>query len=288
MKKFIAFPLLLVLYISLIVPFTSYLRQKPYVEKLGYVPKVQVLKCLAADQKEFVAAAMVMKVLMYYGSLVEKNANKIEVPVDYPAMSRIIHAAVQLDPYNMDAYYFAQATLVWDAKQIMLANNLLEYGMHYRTWDYMLPFFCGFNYAYFLKDYKKAAKYYKIAGDLSGSELYINLAGRYFYESGQTDMAIAYLSVMEKSAFNDSIRKTFQIRLQAIREAKHIELARDRFIKENGRLPTSVDELLQRKYLEKPPVDPYGGRYYLEPDGKVRSTSKFAFGAAGAKKNSGE
>ena len=285
MKKFIGFLLLLVLYLSVIVPFTSYLRQKPYVEKLGYVPKVQVLKCLAADQKEFVAAAMVMKVLMYYGSLVEKNANKIEVPVDYPAMSRIIHAAVKLDPYNMDAYYFAQATLVWDAKQVVLANNLLEYGMHYRTWDYMLPFFAGFNYAYFLKDYEKAAKYYKMAGDLSGSELYINLAGRYFYESGQSDMAIAYLSAMEKSARNDSIRKTFRTRLQAITEARRLEVARDRFVKENGRLPVSVEELLLRKYLDKMPVDPYGGRYYFEPDGKVRSTSKFAFGTAGAKKN---
>lgn len=283
MKKFIVFLLLLVLYLSVIVPFTTYLRHKPYVEKLGNVPKVQILKCLAADQKEFVAAAMVMKVLMYYGSLVERNANKIVVPVDYPAMSRIIHAAVKLDPYNMDAYYFAQATLVWDAKQVMLANNLLEYGMHYRSWDFMLPFFSGFNYAYFLKDYKKAAKYYKLAGDLSGTELYINLAGRYFYESGQTDMAIAYLSAMEKSARNDSIRKTFQTRLQAISEAKRIEVSRDRFVKENGRLPVSVEELLLNKYLDKSPVDPYGGRFYFEADGKVRSTSKFAFGVAGGK-----
>lgn len=283
MKKFIGFSLLLVLYLSVIVPFTSYLRQKPYVEKLGNVPKVQVLKCLAADQKEFVAATMVMKVLMYYGSLVEKNANKIDVPVDYPAMSRIIHAAVKLDPYNMDAYYFAQATLVWDAKQIMLANNLLEYGMHYRTWDFMLPFFAGFNYAYFLKDYEKAARYYRMAGDLSGTELYINLAGRYFYESGQTDMAIAYLAAMEKSARNESIRKTFQTRLQAIREAKRIEVARDRFVKATGRLPVSVEELLQRKYLTESPVDPYGGKFLLESDGKVRSTSKFAFGAPGNK-----
>ncbi len=285
MKKFVGFPLLVVLYLSVIVPFTSYLRQKPYVEKLGNVPRVQVLKCLAADQKEFVAATMVMKVLMYYGSLVEKNATKIDVPVDYPAMSRIIHAAVKLDPYNMDAYYFAQATLVWDAKQIMLANNLLEYGMQYRTWDFMLPFFAGFNYAYFLKDYEKAAKYYKLAGDLSGTELYINLAGRYFYESGQTDMAIAYLAAMEKSARNDSIRKTFQTRLQAIREAKRIEVARDRFVKATGRFPVSVEELLRRKYLTKLPVDPYGGRFFLEPDGKVRSTSKFAFGAAGNKQH---
>lgn len=255
------------------------MKNKPFAEKMGYVPKGEVLNYVSADQKQFVASTLVMKVLFYFGSLSEKNEKKVAIPVDYQAMSRTIHAAVKVDPYNMDAYYFAQAILVWDVGQIQLANDLLEYGMKYRNWDFYLPFFAGFNYAYFLKDYEKAAKYYRIAGDLSGAELYINLAGRYFFEAGQTDLAIAYLSTMEKSARNDSIRKAFRTRLQAIRQGKLIEVARDRFLRKNGHLPASVEELLRKGYLADPPVDPYGGEFYLEADGKVRSTSKFAFGA---------
>jgi hypothetical protein len=34
--------------------------------------------------------------------------------------------------------------------------------------------------------------------------------------------------------------------------------------------------------LTPPPIDPYGGQFYMEPDGKVTTTSKFAF--AGVKK----
>jgi len=180
----------------------------------------------------------------------------------------------------MDAYYFAQATLVWDAKQVKLANDLLEYGMGYRTWDYSLPFYVGFNSAYFLKDYAKAAEYYKRAGELSGSELFMNLTGRYLYESGNSKMAIDYLTVMEKGASIPAIKKTFQIRLQAIKEGYRIELARDRFLQEMGRLPFSVEELLNKGFLADKPVDPYGGNFYLEPDGSVRSTSKFAFGVS--------
>ena len=270
--------LLLGLYLGILFPFTAYMKNKPFAEKVGYVPKGEVLNYISADQKQFVASTLVMKVLFYFGSLTEKTDKKVDIPVDYQAMSRTIHAAVKVDPYNMDAYYFAQAILVWDVGQIQLANNLLEYGMKYRTWDFYLPFFAGFNYAYFLKDYEKAAKYYKIAGDLSGAELYTNLAGRYFFESGQSDLAIAYLSTMEKSARNDSIRRAFRTRLQAIRQGKLIEVARDRFLKENGHLPASVEELLRKGYLVQPPVDPYGGKFYLESDGKVRSTSKFAFG----------
>jgi hypothetical protein len=50
-----------------------------------------------------------------------------------------------------------------------------------------------------------------------------------------------------------------------------------------GRLPSSVAELIKKGYLADTPVDPYGGTFYLEPDGTVRSTSKFAFGVAGTK-----
>jgi tetratricopeptide (TPR) repeat protein len=272
---------MLLLYFSVLFPFTAYMKNKPYVEKLSYVPKGAVLKYLVADQKELVAANLVIKVLFYFGGLVDKSFNRLDLPVDYPAMSRNLHVAVKLDPYNMDAYYFAQATLVWDAKQIKIANDLLEYGMRYRTWDFYLPFFAGFNYAYFLKDYARAAECYKKAGELSGSELSINLAGRYLYQSGKSEMAIAYLSAMEQGARNESIKKTFQIRLQAFKEGRRIELARGRFIQETGHQPTTVEELVRKGYLSESPLDPYGGEFYFELDGSVRSTSKFAFGTRG-------
>lgn len=281
MNKALFSLLLLALYLGIIFPFTSYMRNKPFVEKMGYVPKGEVLTYLSADHKELVAASLVMKVLFYFGSLSDRTFNKVNMPVDYPAMSRTIHAAVKLDPYNMDAYYFAQAILVWDVKQVELANELLEYGMKYRTWDFYLPFFAGFNYAYFLKEFDKAAVYYKKAGDLSGSELFVKLAGRYFYESGQSEMAIAYLATMEKGARNESIRKAFRTRLQALREVRRVEVARDSFLSQYKRLPSSIKNLVKDGYLKEMPIDPYGGTFYLEPDGKVRSTSRFAFGAAG-------
>ena len=283
MKKAGAVLLLLMLYLTVLIPFTYYLKNKPYIEKLGYVPKGAVLNYLCADQKGFIAATLVMKVLMYFGSLAEKSFSKIIIPPDYPAMSRTIHAAVKLDPYNMDAYYFAQAILVWDVKQIPLANELLEYGMRYRNWDYMLPMFVGFNNAYFLKDYGKAAQYYKMAGDLSGSDLFIKLAGRYMYDSGKSEMAITYLSVMEKGTRNEAIKKSFQTRIQAFKAARHIELARDSYVKETGHLPLSIHELIKKGYLVKLPVDPYGGEFYLESNGTVQSSSKFAFGSRSEK-----
>jgi tetratricopeptide (TPR) repeat protein len=258
------------------------MREKPIEEKLGFIPSIKVIRGMSADHREAMAASLVLKAIIYFGGVVDKQqSNIITAPPDYQGMSRILHSAVYLDPYNMDAYYFAQAFLPWEAKQTMVANRLLEHGMKYRTWDWYLPFFAGFNYAYFLKDYENAARYYRRAADLTGNELYISLTSRYLQSSGKTELAIAYLSTMLESARDQTARKTFQVRLEAFREVLKIERARDGFRQENGRLPNSIDELLVRGYLPDGPVDPYGGRFYLEPNGEVATTSRFAFATKG-------
>lgn len=274
----------LFMYVVLIAPFTTYLKNKPFVEKIGYVPSVSVLKSIAADQKEMVGGSLVLKVLMYFGGLISKSDNQFSIPPDYKSMSRLLHGAVKLDPYNMDAYYFAQSFLPWDAKQYKLANELLDYGMSYRTWDWSLPFFAGFNSAYFLKDYAAAAKYYQRAGELSGSDLNKLLAGRYMQESGQTDLAISYLSAMLKGENNPALKRNYQIRLTAFRETRRIEVARDRYHETQGKMPITVEQLVSGGFLSPRPIDPYGGQFYLDANGKVTTTSKYAF--AGGKNNS--
>jgi hypothetical protein len=268
---------LIACYVVLIIPFAGYMHNKPFVEKLGHLPKAEFMQLVSADQKQLVGEALILDVLMYFGGLVTKEQANLQVPPDYQAMSRLLHASVKLDPYNTDAYYFAQSILVWDVKQVKVANNLLEYGMKYRSWDWNLPFFAGFNYAYFLQDYPHAAQNYMRAGQLSGNDLFVNLAGRYLNEAGQNDLAIAYLSTMAKGARNKAIKDTITTRLKALEEVRSIEVARDACRRATGRLPVSVEDLVQSGYLQKLPKDPYGGRFYLEPDGKVKTTSNFVF-----------
>ena len=281
MKKALLLTILLGCYFTLLVPFTSYMRNKPFIEKLGYVPQAEVLKFVSADQRLLVADSLVMRTLFYFGSLVEKKEAKLEVPPDYYSIFRTIETATQVNPYNIDAYYFAQAVLVWDAKRIREANSLLQHGLKYRTWDYLLPFFLGFNYAYFLKEYEAAAHFYKLAAELSGDPLFMNLAGRYMYETGQTDQALNYLLTMEKSARNPAIKKSFQIRIAAFKQVKVIEKAVASYLARFGKAPLSIDELLLKGFLVSRPVDPYGGAFYLDKNGQVRTTSKFAFAAHG-------
>lgn len=268
----------LLLYAALIIPFSNYMAQKPVEEKLGYIPNLQVVRLLSAEQKELAGAALLMKVIMYFGGVIGKQAeNVVTQPLDYHEMERVMQIALKLDPYNMDGYYFAQSVLVWDMKQYQAACDLLEYGMKYRTWDWYLPFSAGFNYSYFLKDYQKAAGMYMLAGEISGDPMFARLAGSYLQQSGQTGAAIAYLEMMEKDARDQVVRNVFQIRIKALQEVARIEKARDSYLSDMKQLPTGIDALISSGYLSKRPVDPYGGKFFLNPDGSVASTSKFAF-----------
>jgi len=277
MRKYALLAVLAALYLILLHPFTSYMRNKPVIEKLSYIPKPGILRLISADQYHFVSAMLVLNIMSYFGGIGDQVGNKVNLPPEYSAMKSALEAAVKLDPYNMDAYYFAQAIMVWDAGQVRAATELMEYGMKYRTWDFYLPFFAGFNYAYFLKDYEHAAICFKRVGDLTGSDLTINLAGRYMYESGRTDLAISYLSMMTISATNDAVRKSLQTRLQALQGVRHIEEAEERYISKFHRIPRSMEELMKQGFLTDLPVDPYGGKYYIDELGKVRTTSKLAF-----------
>jgi hypothetical protein len=267
----------LVLYIIFITPFTRYLHNKPFAEKVGFVPSVVVLKSIAADHKELVAELLVLKSLMYYGGAIENNINHEIIQPDYTSISRLLHSSVELDPYNMDGYYFAQSILVWDMSQYIEANEILKYGMKFRTWDWYLPFSAGFNYAYFLKDFKNAAAMYMQAGEISGDPMFARLAGKYLQQSGQTSAAIAYLEIMAKEAHDQTLNNIFQIRIKALKEVEKIEKARDQYLFDTKRLPIGVTELIDRGYLKKYPTDPYGGKFILDANGNVTSTSKFAF-----------
>lgn len=275
MKRSITILLFLFLAFSLLIgPFSTRMKNRPLIEKLGYLPVSSVLRSVSADQKPLVAAGLVFKTMMYYGGLSEGAKKEAFLP-DFTGMGKTLGAVTRLDPYNMDAYYFGQATLVWDLQHFDEANALLDYGMRYRDWDFYLPLFAGFNSAYFMKDYEKAARYYRRVGDLTGSDYFMKLTGRYLYDIGATEQAIAYLTTMVEGARNDAVRKGLSMRLQAFQAVRKIELARDRFRDETGHLPENLNVLLKGGFLAALPSDPYGGTFFIDTAGKVQSTSKF-------------
>lgn len=266
--------LLLLAHVLAVIPISQYLRERPAVIKLGYLPSARVMKLAAPEFSPLLAQLAVARVMIYYGSLFQQNPALIQRPPEVFNMFKTIERAVQLDPYNMDAYYFAQATFTWEIGRAKDVNQLLKHGIKYRVWDWHLPYYVGFNAAYFLQDYATAATYMKQAAEISGYPFFSRLAARYLSDAGQTDMAIAYLEAMIKEAKDETIRELYLQRLEPLLEARRIEPLVVRFRQEHGRMPASVAELLQAKLLDHEPVDYLGREFLITPEGRVVLTQK--------------
>ena len=145
MTKRLVFLSLLISYFLIVFPFTAYLKNRPVEVRLGYQLHPQLIKTFSGEYRSTYAAATVIKVLFYYGTIIQKFQENVIIRPEFKNMYKTLEGAVYVDPYNMDAYYFAQAAFTWELGRIHEVNSLLEKGMNYRTWDYWLPFYVGFN-----------------------------------------------------------------------------------------------------------------------------------------------
>ena len=263
-------------YLMLLPKYVDFLRERPVEVKLGYIPHPQVLRATVADQRLAVAQWIVTKTLFYYGTLVDKFHENVIIRPEFANMYRTLFAAIRIDPYNMDAYYFSQASFTWELQRIEEVNRMLEVGMQYRTWDPWIPFYMGFNYAYFLKDYEQAAVYMKKAAEITGNPLFTNLAARYFYESAQTNLGLVFLNAMIAQAKDEIVKQTYQLRRDALLAVITLEQKIAEFKEQSGHEIMDLNELVNAGLLESIPDDPYGGEFYLDESGRIRSTSKFA------------
>ena len=139
----------------------------------------------------------------------------------------------------------------------------------------MLPFYIGFNHFYFLQENEKAAFYLMDASKRPGApSLLPQLAARLMYKANRTENAIIFLQEMIKRTDDESIRKQYETRLNALKAILFLERAatvyQDRFKKP----PEKPDDLIAKNIIKEIPQDPYGGEFYIDKDGSIKTTSE--------------
>lgn len=241
-------------------------------EPLLYLPPEEVMQIISLDYKNLVSELLFFRAIVYFGDKLETR-----IMPNWHWIHKALDTSTYLDPYNIDSYYFAEAVLTWDAKMIKEANELLERGLKYRKWDWYLPFFIGFNYLYFLRDTQKAAPYYKGAAELEPSVA--PLAAKIYYKINETAFAIAFLKKMYEDAQNENVRKAISIRLDAMEKILLLEKGVNQYKDKFQKLPENVEEVIKAGIIEKLPEDPYGGVFFIDKDGRIKTTSNLNFPA---------
>jgi len=240
-------------------------------EQLGYLPAAAI-RLLALDYRDLVADLIFSRTLSFHGGVV-KRGEKPDAQT-WQTIYRRIDAASELDPYFVDPYYFGQAVLTWDAHMPREANALLDRGRRFRSDDWVMPFFMGFNAFYFLHDKAQGAAYLMEASRRPGSSASLGLlAARLSSESRGTETAIVFLQELEAQTDDVGTKEEMKKRIGALRGIwvleQAVEVYRDRF----GSSPADLRDLVKQGVLFAFPSDPYGGVFYLDDQGKVWTTS---------------
>jgi len=242
---------------------------------VGYTIPSKFSRILALGNQGVLSDFLFLKIATFIGG--KSGSGELLNEEDWQFVAQSLDAVIDLDPFFVDPYMLAEGLLAWDAGKPEEANQLLIKGMKYRTWDWRLPFFTGFNYFYFLKDYETASGFIMQASQLPGSPAYLaTLGARLAYYGGKSKTALLFLQQMLADTDDVMMKKRLQKRLQALESAVVIEEALEKFKIQEGRLPKELSELVSSGYLVMLPSDPYGGKWGILKNGRVFSTSKFA------------
>ena len=243
-------------------------------EGVGLLFPSSVSRIVALDYKGLLADVLFSRAQTFLGGKLIRKEKLSQEEWDWIYKSADI--ATDLDPYFLDPYYFGAMNLAWDAQRVNEANSLLAKALHYRTWDWTIPFYLGFNHFYFLQDNEKASEYLMEASHRPGaSSMMVDLAVKLSHKVNRTENAIIFLENILKRTDDERLRREYETRLVALKRLLYLEKGIAFYRKKFGRNPQKLEELIQRQIMKEIPADPYGGIFHLDTQGRVNSTSNF-------------
>ncbi len=242
-------------------------------EGIGLVMPSQVAQIIALEFKGLFADAVFSRAMTYYGGKLIRGEKTTEEEWDW--IYRNMDTATDLDPYFLDPYYFGATNLAWGTNKVKEANLLLEKAFKYRDWDWTIPFYLGFNYFYFLQDNEKAAFYLmESAKRGTSSSLIPILAARLAYQGKRTENAIIFLQEIIRKTDDEAIKKAYETRLNALKGILFLERAAAVYQERFKKQPGNLDDLTAKNVIREIPKDPYGGKFYIDKDGSIKTTSE--------------
>jgi hypothetical protein len=250
-------------------------KQLPRGEGSAIVLPSPLLKITALEFKGLVSDILFLDSIAFYGGTLNRKERPRLKEWEWQWLDKTLSASTDLDPYFFDPYLFGNAIFTWEAGMIREANELLAKGSRHRTWDWMLPFFAGFNSFYFLQENEKAAEFLMEASRRPFSDpMLVSIASKLAFKEKKTETSIQFLEETLQRTDDELTKQRFRKRIEALRGILLLEQAVAQYRKHYHHKPNSVEVLVAKGIIQKVPQDPYGGKFYLDPSGSVKSTTE--------------
>ncbi|MDX9787961.1 MAG: hypothetical protein RBT11_14350 [Desulfobacterales bacterium] len=240
---------------------------------LEYTLPSALLKPLSLEFKGLMSDILLVKFMTFVGGKTERLDQFTDE--DWGSIKHTLNTITDLDPYFWDAYLFSQVFLTWDKKNYRAANELLAKARNHLPANYRIPYYMGLNYYNFGKDSANGAKYLMEASKIPGAPFYLaTLAARLSAYSSDYQRGIIFLSEMLKQTTDTEIAEQYKLRIQILAQMNGLEQLVAKFRAKFNRAPAELAELVAAGLIQQLPVDPYGGQFFINQEGRIDTTSK--------------
>lgn len=236
-----------------------------------YLPKADYLRLISLGYDNVLADVLWFRTISYFGKHYRSDRA-------YPWLAHMCDLVTDLDPKAEHVYRFAGMLLPWEANEAEAGIRLLEKGTKVFPDSWLLYYWTGFNYYFFLDDLGTAADYLARAARLpdahpSVAKLAALLASKHY----GPEATLGFLSDLKGDLYTDEMREVVDTHMREARLAADLEVlnrAVDAHRERHGAPPESLAALVDDGTLEAIPADPFGGVYEINAEtGKVRSST---------------
>lgn len=245
---------------------TLQIEEIPY-----YLPNKSGLKYLSLGYNTFASKILWFNTLNYFGKRFQEKK-------DLPWLSTMCELVTSLDPQAKHYVEFCATALSWMAKDPEASIKILDEGIKADNTYWKYYYLRGFNYWYFLKKYDLAKKDLVQASQLKNAPSFIaSLASRLLNQEEGPSIAREFLEQVLKTTEDEKIQLELSRRIKEsiLSEGLNkIKIATEYYYNTFKKIPSSIQELISLNFLNKAPVEPYGGEYLINQEsGAVFTTS---------------
>ena len=255
----------LVVFSALSIYLLSHLLEKESrrVESVVFIPSKEFTALTAGTYSKFLADVFLIRGVLMIG--------------DYDFFSKKRHlilknleVANKLDPRFLFPIFLGGIVLVHTPEDAYRSISFLKEAQKANPQAWQIPYWIGVNYAYILKDYLSAIKYFRIASDLPGAPPFLKSNQVFFYyKAGKIKLGIEYLEALKRSIEGKGKREEWINRkLEWLKKIWLLEQKVDEFHSLFKRYPENLNELVEVGLLDRVPGDPFGKGFYFDKEEK--------------------
>ncbi len=233
-----------------------------------YLPRAEFLRPLSLGYHNVLADILWFRAISYFGEHYRSDRT-------YPWLAHICELVTDLDPQAEHVYRFAGLILPWEAGDIEGGIAILEKGTRAIPQSWELAYYLGFTHFFFKNDFPTAARHLRRAATLPGAHPgTARLAAILTTEAAGPATTMAFLRDLEQNLDSPQVRGVLQRNLRETAAAAALASLNNAiaaYTSAAGEPPRTLEQVVAAGHLRSIPIDPFGGKFEIGPDGQAHS-----------------